>query len=1292
MHKIISPVRPLISVFMLAGSVYLSQAAHAGEGAGLMRQMQQANPGLSNREIRRIIHRDVIARPVTDSVPSLSFPVSKDTTPQTIGANNSVNSHMENRLQKLSDQSAFIRDNGRAKAVVNGIELDLTSSDRTIVLGKNLFIDSATHSIKVGSEEKTLSSGDRVTAAEYIALQQVLNEGSQGLNVDANGRGVGGEFSLNSINDGGKTIRANQLVIPEFVTASGDFSKHSDGIRVTNDLINFGSVNAFSTDKQFDTARIAARDITNNSGATIRTSAEQLNLSLHADRDINNSGLISASGNLEITAGRAINNTGSIISDQNITLSGTADSDLSVANAGGTILAQNGAINIRSEVYSGTGNTTVYGGDLISRELNLFTGMGTTDVFVNQLTGVVNSTGSAAHVRANTAMLTIGTQCLIGDPTYYNTGDISLTGDITVGEKLAIIASGDIIRAGLNNIRAVDANGVGQDITIIAGANIVSGTTPSSTVPGTAATGAVTIDGASATGGNISLSGINLRIESNGTNQDTAGGDITIAAYADSNGNKGTINLGAGLIDSSGVGENGRNGAINIIAGGNGTAITIGAAVISSGGTNNNGGVTIATAQPAFSSGTSMTFDTTGAITSGNTIVPSADINPSGGIQINQSITTVGGDVLIHGGTQVTLSSTVITDGTPGGGTINAGDISIISDSGRVLAQNLLRAQASPTADGGNITVRGHEDITKLTVIGAITAGKNGGDILIENSGTGGVFISGIVSEFGDKGSITINSSGLLEFGGGGVTLSSDGSGLSTDTQAGRISLSSTNLMISGTTNISANESTPSLTQDAAVSISTSSGGISTNGNTLNITSSGDLNLDIATNAINANSSTTNGGTVSLSANSITNNQSTPLTPLVITANGANNGNGGSISYTDQSTKPTYVGVPSKTPKGEVAYLQLSAHAGPNNGNGGSVTVDVNGDLTVDVSAIDVASSAGGGAHNGGNITLKAGAAPSNKVGKLVVLGDLNVDGVNGGNSGTIQLSSAYTKAFTVGGTKAPKNGVQGSLSAAGSSISIESGNGITLLAMNSINSANVSLEASGKGKISASKGVVLTGDNLHLVSDTGSISLNTQATTLDAFTNSSLTINNDSSNLGIPIGQNVTANGGVDITNTGNITYQTVRVLTKGSVNLVSENGGISSNSGSQIIATSGGITLQAKSTTTGSIWTANGGSMRTFGGKKAGNIVLAIGELPKKPTTPVPSEFTPPAEIIVVNNGKGQTYFGENPTAISSDGSAGPTTFTANDKKIILNNQSSTGQGIDFSGNNQIVTNSPI
>ena len=114
----------------------------------------------------------------------------------------------------------------------------------------------------------------------------------------------------------------------------------------------------------------------------------------------------------------------------------------SVNNYKGEISAVAGAINVRDASYTGSSNSYIYGGDLFSQELNLHSGLGTADANVKSLTGVINGTGTASHVRASTDVLTIGNVCLTGDPTFFNTsGGILINNDVIVQEDLVFVAS-----------------------------------------------------------------------------------------------------------------------------------------------------------------------------------------------------------------------------------------------------------------------------------------------------------------------------------------------------------------------------------------------------------------------------------------------------------------------------------------------------------------------------------------------------------------------------------------------------------------------------------------------------------------------------------------------------------------------------------------------------------------------------------------------------------------------------------------------------------------------------------
>ncbi len=371
------------------------------------------------------------------------------------------------------------------------------------------------------AKPKTVQAGSKVTAAEYVAAKQALVGGGQSVHLDADGRATGGTVDLSALTAGNKNMKVDDLVVPAAVTAAGDFGKGGD-VRVNGDIVNHGSIVANGGNV---TAWVSADNITNNAGASITSNVDHL--VLDADSAFANYGSINANGNLTIAGGNSVTNTGNVtvknnlnVFSPNVTNSGnlastkgdvTFDaiaSNMNINNTNGTVSALNGAINVRESVYSESFNSAVTGGDLLSKEVNIYTGGGTTDVFVNELTGTVTSSGTAAHISADTSTLTIGNQCLVGDPTYFNSGDIVLNGSIVVGEALAIIAGGNITAtANVSEITARDLAGQGYDINIVAeqtllrAMELVGPVIPAIPPALSGATSPVIIIGASATGG-----------------------------------------------------------------------------------------------------------------------------------------------------------------------------------------------------------------------------------------------------------------------------------------------------------------------------------------------------------------------------------------------------------------------------------------------------------------------------------------------------------------------------------------------------------------------------------------------------------------------------------------------------------------------------------------------------------------------------------------------------------------------------------------------------------------------
>lgn len=834
--------------FALAGSLLLNSSpalAEPGSGAKgqAWQQLKLDNPGAEHGELRQLFkvqwngaNRNAvqsIAQPIFDNNSITQTQTSNQTGNLANFARNEARAAeqalkfqqaAEERAQKFelketrNLQKQEMRDSTRnfnntvqqisADKYVNvngGLSLDLGSAVETITLGDKLFQQGSSITITVGGESKTLAAGSKVTAAEYIAAKQVIATGGQKLGLDGDGRAISGAVDLSELTPGDKTMKVSDFVVPVNVSASGDFGKQGD-VRISGDLINNGSIQAFSSDKNFASATIRADNITNNADASISSVLSQntrdlggvvsdLGLNLHAEDSLKNFGSIESAGDLTLSAGKVLSNSGQAIARNdlnlqapsitnsgrieslvsNINIDSSSTSALNVNNAGGTLAALDGAINIRNADYAAPFNTLVSGGDLLSKEVNVYTGGGTADVFVNDLIGIINTSGSAAHVSANTSVLTIGKQCLIGDPTYFNTGDIVLDGDIVVGEKLAIISGGNITAtSNVSQITARDASGQGYAINVIAGANI---TTPASGQispnGGPAvldaqnasytdnATSTVTIDTTAPVGGNIDFSSAatNFSINSNSTIGDLAGGSITLAAFANGAVGGRVILPITSTIKSGGCGS-GENGNISIF----GPNSILAGFVDSSGGTGGYGDIKIFASQAKAEIGPTLTFDASGAVLANNSLV-STGLVPTGAIFVG-TVTSSGsaeiralndirvGDLFANG------KVVVFNDASGANGNIVAGSITSVTDN--VFVRGLGAITTENISSYGNVLVNNQNSSTNASVsLGNIDITHGGIDI----DSKGNVTVGDVLTRLGIQISANWGAGGSLTAG-----------------------------------------------------------------------------------------------------------------------------------------------------------------------------------------------------------------------------------------------------------------------------------------------------------------------------------------------------------------------------------------------------------------------------------------------------------------------------------------------------------------------------------------------
>src|SRR6185295_16949030 len=94
--------------------------------------------------------------------------------------------------------------------------LHLGSSVANIVLGSNLMQGAKTVNINVAGLQTAFQAGQHVTAAQYVAINQILSGQYQSLKINHRGAATGGNFSLNLVSP---TAAFSELVVPRNVSA-----------------------------------------------------------------------------------------------------------------------------------------------------------------------------------------------------------------------------------------------------------------------------------------------------------------------------------------------------------------------------------------------------------------------------------------------------------------------------------------------------------------------------------------------------------------------------------------------------------------------------------------------------------------------------------------------------------------------------------------------------------------------------------------------------------------------------------------------------------------------------------------------------------------------------------------------------------------------------------------------------------------------------------------------------------------------------------------------------------------
>jgi fibronectin-binding autotransporter adhesin len=776
-----------LRTFAIAGTLLLAATQPViARNDFTFRDFREQNPDMARRDARQAFRVENRGLRQADAERFRQGPIlhiTPVTQVETVNIPTESRVRHHDNLNLLRNRSAQVGDSGKLLRHKSGLDLDLTSSQRNISLGKGLFANTDSIQINSGGESKTVHAGDLVSAAEFVAVKQVLSSGEQKVIVDRSGRASGGDVNLELLATDRTTLRASNLVISEGVTTSGDFGRNSD-FKLLGDLSNYGTLQAFSSDSGKRAGTIRANDINNYKGATIESTVD---LTLDAAGNLNNAGTISSTASLTLSAAGSINNKGitSAVGDVtlqsaainnkgtiestggNVNLEGSSLALMNVDNNKGTIKALNGAINVRNSAYTGAFDSYVDGGDLLSKTLNINTGYGTSNVYVNELTGVINQYGKAAHIAASTDSLTLGTTCLTGDPTIYNSaGDINVTADISVAENLVLVATGDIIVADNVDIFAGNATR-GFEMNFIAGAAFVptGGGSNSPTIPPLTGAGGVDLSGkASKTGGGI-IMGNNVTVTSRASSLagNTNGDGILMVAFQGKTPNAGKVDISGATIKTGGSGT-GTNGSVFVLAAGTkGDVIKAGVIDATGGSSDSNGEgqiglytVDITTQQKVFNNSQPQTgnvvYDANGVNTS-NYFLTGNDLSKGGNLVINDA--TAGVDIK---GRRISLYG--------GGGVSILGQVDSLSADPGTLSTSIDMVTNGSITSGANGSLKALGVIFLIatnasSTIGTVAApivtdakdveffNNKGKDVYVKIIGTGDVDITGLASSRG---------------------------------------------------------------------------------------------------------------------------------------------------------------------------------------------------------------------------------------------------------------------------------------------------------------------------------------------------------------------------------------------------------------------------------------------------------------------------------------------------------------------------------------------------------------
>lgn len=236
---------------------------------------------------------------------------------------------------------------------MRGDQVSLNGNALATTVGPGVISGGGTGSLTIAENgaNKTISNGEMVTAAEWIALVQKATTGNQGLQLGAGGAADGGTFGIASSNI--PTNGFTNLTVPADVTGVVNTSS------LTSATTNVKGTLQFSVDTVFDTSNLTVSGQASAAGRSLTINTPELNL--HGGSRIS-AGNLAIAGNSGLNVNLASGGWSAIVSSESGATIGLSGQTITFANTSGGSAALEflgGPVDIFASTFSNGMNTNL---------------------------------------------------------------------------------------------------------------------------------------------------------------------------------------------------------------------------------------------------------------------------------------------------------------------------------------------------------------------------------------------------------------------------------------------------------------------------------------------------------------------------------------------------------------------------------------------------------------------------------------------------------------------------------------------------------------------------------------------------------------------------------------------------------------------------------------------------------------------------------------------------------------------------------------------------------------------